>query len=362
MTSEPTDVFVIAEAGVNHNGSLDLALKLVDVAADAGADAVKFQTFNADELVSASSPKADYQTRNTAANESQLEMLRALELSHEANREILKHCRRRKIEYMSTPFDLGSLEFLVNEMNVSVVKVPSGEITNGPFLIELGRCGKPLIISTGASDLDDIRLALCCLNWGRHHANRAPGSMKELLHHGSATQFDRLKHDVTILHCVTAYPAPIESANLRAMDQIKTEFGLPFGFSDHTLGISASVAAVALGASVIEKHFTLDKGMSGPDHEASLEPGELKAMIGTIREVTAALGDGKKRPMDSEIGNRQIARQSLVAATDIAAGTVITAEMLMTRRPGAGISPMEYFDIVGKPALKSFSQGDVLLA
>ncbi|WP_288349396.1 N-acetylneuraminate synthase [uncultured Thalassospira sp.] len=351
------DVFIIAEAGVNHNGSLENALALVDVASSAGADAVKFQTFRANKLVSPSSPKAQYQIDNTGVEESQQDMLRTLELSFDDHIKIEKHCRQRGIIFLSTPFDSESLHFLLQKLHLSVIKIPSGELTNGPYLLELARTGKPLILSTGAADINEVRTALYCIDWARSHTKDMPESLDELIEYGEQRSLVALKSDVSVLHCVTAYPAPFEDVNLQAMDQMKAQFGLPVGLSDHTIGIAVAIGAVARGASIIEKHFTLDRNMPGPDHAASLEPSDLRAMIEGIRQVSLALGQGDKVLTGSEVANRDVARRSLFAACEIPAGTVIQADMLQSLRPGTGLSPMRSFDIVGRPARKTYQEG-----
>ncbi|WP_417814255.1 N-acetylneuraminate synthase [Thalassospira alkalitolerans] len=360
MHRTSSDVFVIAEAGVNHNGSLAIAMELVDVASSSGADAVKFQTFRADKMVSPSSPKAQYQINNTGVEESQQDMLRKLELSFNDHIKIEKHCRQRGIRFLSTPFDTDSLHFLLQELHLSVIKIPSGELTNGLYLLDAARTGKPLILSTGAADLNEVRTALYCIDWGRHHPKVMPASIDDLIKHGERRSLVALQNNVSVLHCVTAYPAPFDAVNLQAMDQMKAEFGLSVGLSDHTTGIAVAIGAVARGASIIEKHFTMDRSMPGPDHAASLEPSELCAMVEGIRQVSQALGDGVKKPDCSEIGNRDVARKSLFAACKIPAGTIIQSNMLQSLRPGTGLSPMYSFDIIGRPASKTYQEGECL--
>jgi N,N'-diacetyllegionaminate synthase len=323
-------VFIIAEAGVNHNGSLELAKKLVDAAADAGADAVKFQTFKANNLVSKSAHKAEYQKQTTAADETQHAMLAKLELDDAAHRAIIEHCKRRQILFLSTPFEIESADMLEG-LGMPIYKIPSGEITNLPYLRHISRLGKEIILSTGMSDLQEVENALRVLE-----SEGTPRSK------------------ITVLHATTEYPCPIEDVNLKAMLTIQKAFGVKVGYSDHTNGIEVPIAAVALGACVIEKHFTLDCTMDGPDHKASLEPGELKAMVSAIRNIEQALGDGLKRPSPSELKNIPIARKSLVAICDINKGDLFSEKNLGTKRPGHGISPMRWDEVIGKRACRDF--------
>ena len=327
----PAHTLIIAEAGVNHNGDLAMAKALVDAAAAAGVDIVKFQTFSADRLTTASAKRAAYQIKNAPGGESQHAMLKRLELTDAMHVELLAHCRRHGIEFLSTGFDIPSLEMLV-ELGLERLKVPSGEITNLPYLRSLGALGKPVIVSTGMATLGEIEEALDVLE-----------------HAGTA------RADLTLLHCTTEYPAPMHEVNLRAMVALGSAFGLPVGYSDHTAGIEVPVAAVALGACVIEKHFTLNRSLPGPDHKASLEPGELTAMVGAIRNVELALGDGIKRPSDVEMQNRAVARKSIVAAQPIRAGEPFTAENLTTKRPGDGTSPMRWDAMMGRVAHRDYA-------
>jgi len=330
-------VLIIAEAGVNHNGDINLAKKLIDAAANAGVDYVKFQTFNSKKLVSKNAEKATYQKENTQnETESQLAMLQKLELSKEAHYELIAYCKSKNIKFLSTGFDLESIQFL-NELDIDLFKVPSGEITNLPYLRIIGGLKKPVIISTGMADMKEIEDALqVVLN--------------------SGTSLD----NVTILHCNTEYPTPMGDVNLTAMLSIKEKFNVAIGYSDHTLGIEIPIAAVALGAKVIEKHFTLDNTMEGPDHKASLNPVELKAMVDAIRNLEVALGDGVKAPSSSETKNKPIARKSLVANTDIKKGTIFTDENLTIKRPGTGISPMLWDSYIGKEATKDYQEDDLI--
>jgi N,N'-diacetyllegionaminate synthase len=315
-------VFIIAEAGVNHNGSLDMALQLVDAAKQSGADAVKFQSFKADQLATRSAHKAAYQERTTSQAESQFDMLNRLELDRAAHERILRHCEDRGIQFLSSPFDLPSIDLLA-EMKLPVYKIPSGELTNEPYLRKIGAKGKPVILSTGMATLGEVEEAINTL--------RAAGAGQ-----------------LTLLHCVTEYPAPYAEVNLRAMHTLKLAFGLPVGYSDHTPGIEVSIAAAALGAEMIEKHFTLDRSLPGPDHAASLEPGELKAMVTAIRNVEAALGTGIKAPAPCEIPNISVARKSLVAAKSLPAGHKLQEQDLNIKRPGNGLAPKLMPALVGR--------------
>jgi N-acetylneuraminate synthase len=327
-------VFVIAEAGVNHNGSLELAVRLVDAAKASGADAVKFQTFRAESLATRSAHKAAYQERTTAANESQFEMLQRLELDVADHRMLIDHCKQIGIQFLSSPFDEQSADLLA-EMDLPLYKVPSGEITNHPFLEHIARMGKPIILSTGMSTLGEVEEAIGVL--------RSAGA-------------DQL----TLLHCVTEYPAPYEEINLRAMKTLKTAFRLPVGYSDHSPGIEVAIAAVALGAEVIEKHFTLDRSSPGPDHAASLEPEELQQMVSAIRHIEVALGDGIKAPTRSELPNISVARKSVVAACGLAAGHSLTPGDLTIKRPGNGIAPKLLPTLIGRTLSKSVAKDETI--
>ncbi len=327
---------IIAEAGVNHNGDMQMAHQLIDAAAEAGADLVKFQTFRADRLVTTSARKATYQMVTTAADESQHEMIRRLELNDAMHDELIAHCHQRKIEFFSTAFDLESLDYLMG-LGMPRIKVPSGEITNLPYLRKVGGFGKEVILSTGMSNLGEIEAAIDALE--------KAGTSREW---------------IIVLHCNTEYPVPMPEVNLRAMRSIGEAFGVKVGFSDHTEGIEIAIAAVALGATVIEKHFTLDRNLPGPDHQASLEPGELKAMISAIRNVEIALGDGIKRPSGSELRNRPIARKSLVSARRIAKGEFFSEANVTAKRPGTGISPMRMQEIIGRKASRDFDADELI--
>lgn len=331
-------IFIIAEAGVNHNGSLKRALQMVDVAAQCGADAIKFQTFKAERFISRHAPKADYQKKTTGKNESQLEMVRKLELDEAAHRSLLQHCQVKKIMFLSTPFDIVSID-LLNGLGLEIFKIPSGEITNLPYLRKLGALDKKLILSTGMADLGEIEDALEVLT-------------------GSGTR----RENITVLHCNTEYPTPFDDVNLRAMTTIAHAFGVSAGYSDHTPGIEVPIAAAALGAAVIEKHFTLDRTLSGPDHSASLEPDELSEMIKAIRNIENALGTGIKKASLSETKNKAIARKSIVAARPIKRGEKFTQDCLAIKRPGIGISPMNLDEMIGKSATRDYGEDDLIEA
>lgn len=330
------ETFVIAEAGVNHNGSLELAKKLVDVAAEAGADAVKFQTFKADKLVSKTAQKADYQKQTTSEGESQYEMIKKLELDEDAHRVLISYCSEKSIMFLSTPFDHDSIR-LLNDFGMPIFKIPSGEITNLPYLRHIGRLGKEVILSTGMADLGEVEDALNALT--------GEGVPKE---------------KITVLHATTEYPCPIDEVNLRAMQTMRNAFGVKVGYSDHTQGIEVPIAAVAMGASVIEKHFTLDRTMEGPDHKASLEPNELKAMVRAIRNIDQAIGDGIKKASKSEAKNIPISRKSIIAARPIKMGEVFSSDNLAVKRPGAGINPMRWDEIIGQVAQRDYLPDEVL--
>jgi N-acetylneuraminate synthase len=352
--------FIIAEAGVNHNGDIVNALKLIDVAAECGADAVKFQTFKASELVTNTAPKADYQTARTG-EDSHLEMLKKLELTEAEFLQTAEHCRKRGVLFMSTPFDEPSLSFLVRCTGMDRVKIPSGEICNGPFLLAVARTGLPCILSTGMSTLSDVETALGALAFGYTAPPDAPPSLKAFERFYSSGEGQiALRSNVMLLHCTTEYPAPPAQINLSVMETMRHAFGLPVGFSDHSVGIHLAAAAVAMGAAIIEKHFTLDRGMSGPDHVASLEPYELKTMVTNIREVESALGDGIKRPTAVEWPNREVARKSIVAARDITSDEVLTAEMLKFKRPGSSMSPMYYWELLGRKAGRAYRSNELI--
>ena len=350
---------VIAEAGVNHNGALDLALRLVDVAADAGADVVKFQTFRAEQLATASAEKAAYQVANTGTGGSQLEMLRRLELAPRDHAALVERCRARGIAFLSTAFDAESLSFLAT-LPMPALKIPSGDLTCGPLLLQAARLRKPLLVSTGMATLAEIEAALGVLAWGLTRDDTPPGSAEIEAHQARADAQRALAEHVTLLHCVTQYPAPPHAVNLRAMETMAAAFGLPVGYSDHTLGIDVALAAVARGATVIEKHFTLDRAMAGPDHAASLEPDELKRMVAAIRTIEAALGSPRKAPAAEEMANRAIARRSVVAARPLKAGEPMALDALACKRPGTGVSPMRIWDLAGRPARRDSAADEAI--
>ena len=331
-------VLIIAEAGVNHNGSLEIAKKLVDKAVEAGVDIIKFQTFKAEKLVSKSAKQAEYQKKNigNAADDSQYNMLKKLELSEQDHQELVDYCNKKGIRFWSTAFDFDSIEYL-HTLNLGLWKIPSGEIMNYPYIKKISQFHEPVILSTGMCEMDDISAA-----------------MNVLLNNGVR------RNQITILHCNTEYPTPYEDVNLLAMQQIKEDFKVEVGYSDHTKGIEVPSAAVALGASVIEKHFTLDRNMEGPDHKASLEPDELKAMVSAIRHIEKALGTGKKKISKSERKNITIARKSIVAACAIKKGDILTEQNLTVKRPGTGISPMQWEEVVGTKAIRDYFEDDLI--
>ncbi len=328
--------FIIAEAGVNHNGKIELAYKLIDVAKEAGADAVKFQTFTADNSVTKSAKKAGYQNKTTDIKESQYEMIKKLELNEQQHKKLISYCKKKNIQFLSSPFDFASIE-LLNKLRLNTYKIPSGEIINLPYLRKVGEYNKNVIMSTGMADLGEIESAL-----------------NILINAGTK------KEKITVSDCNTEYPTPLEDVNLTAMNTIRDAFKINVGYSDHTLGIEIPIAAVAMGAKIIEKHFTLDRDMQGPDHKASLEPDELKAMVNAIRNIEKALGKGIKKPSPSEIKNKPIARKSIVAANNIKKGEVFTEENITVKRPGNGISPMRWDKVSGRIAKRDFSADELI--
>lgn len=352
-------VFIIAEAGVNHDGSIDDARRMIDVAAEAGADAVKFQTFRADQLVTARAAKAAYQVANTGEDGGQMEMLRRLELSHDDHAMLADHCRARGVSFMSTAFDMDSLTLLAG-LDMPAVKIPSGDITWGPMLLAAARLGRPLIVSTGMADMGDIRDALSVIAFGLTQTGEPRDRDDLTAAFASEAGQAALRDRVTLLHCTTQYPAPLPAVNLRAMNVMAATFGLPVGYSDHTLGITVAIAAVARGATVIEKHFTLDRNRPGPDHAASLEPDELAAMVRGIRDVETALGKPEKGPTPEEAGNRPIARRSLVAARAIAAGETLSLDMVTAKRPADGRSPMDVWGLIGTTATRAYEADEAI--
>lgn len=331
-------VLIIAEAGVNHNGSIEIAKQLVDKAVEAGVDVIKFQTFKAEKLVSKSTKQAEYQKKNigNGTDDSQYNMLKRLELSDADHQTLIDYCQQKGIQFFSTAFDLESIDYL-HSLKLGLWKIPSGEITNYPYIKKIAQYGEPVILSTGMCEMDDVRAA-----------------MNVLLNYGVQ------KDQITILHCNTEYPTPFEDANLLAMQELRDEFQTKVGYSDHTKGIEVPIAAVALGASVIEKHFTLDRNMEGPDHKASLEPNELKAMVSAIRNIEKALGSSQKTVSDSERKNIAIARKSIVAACPIKKGELLTENNLTVKRPGTGISPMRWEEVIGTKAIKDFEEEEMI--
>lgn len=327
---------VIAEAGVNHNGDMELAKRLIDVAADAGADLVKFQTFSTERLSTRSAPKAEYQNHTTDQGKSQFAMLKQLELTREMHEVLIAHCQQRDIGFFSTGFDIPSLDYLAS-LGARRFKIPSGEITNLPYLRHVGGFGKPVILSTGMATLGEIEAALRALE-----------------------EADTPRTRITVLHCNTEYPTPMVDVNLRAMCSIRDALGVAVGYSDHTSGFEVPIAAVALGATVIEKHLTLDRNLPGPDHKSSLEPDEFVAMVRAIRNIEQAIGNGIKSPSPSEIKNKSIARKSLIAATPIRAGEQFTPENVTTKRPGTGISPMRWDEVIGRVAVRDFAADEMI--
>ena len=329
-------VFIIAEAGVNHNGSIDIAKKLIDVASEAGADAVKFQTFRAENLVTKKAKKANYQVETTDSNESQFNMLKKFELDLEKHKQLISHCNQKQIIFLSSPFDIESTKLLYS-LGLKTFKIPSGEITNLPYLRHIGKLNKNIIISTGMANLNEIKNAL-----------------EVLINSGTK------KDNITVLHANTEYPTPMKDVNLKAMITIGNTFKVRYGYSDHTSGIEVDIAAVAIGATCIEKHFTLDCNMEGPDHKASLEPDALKAMVKAIRNIEIALGDGIKKPSKSELPNIKIVRKSIVAKTPIKKGDILDRNNLSVKRPGDGINPMKWDEVIGTISKKNYNEDDLI--
>ncbi len=361
VTPKPSNVFVIAEAGVNHNGSLKLAKELVDAAVDSGANAVKFQSFKTERLTVKGTEKAAYQKLSTGSDESQWEMIKKLELDEPSQKALWSYCQKRKIEFLSTPFDEESLNFLVRQIGIKKIKVASGEITNAPLLLKMARTGLPLIVSTGMTHLDDIEKALGVIAYGSLHSE-APKS-QDLFQEAFDSEQGKeiLRQKITLLHCTSEYPAPYQDANLLAMDTLFQRFNLPVGLSDHTAGIAVSIAAAARGACVIEKHLTLDQTMSGPDHQASLEPSELKELVTSLRHLELAWGHGQKIPASSELKNIPIVRKVLVAQKRIQKGERFTDSNLAAKRYKEGTSPIYYWDVLGKTAQKNYEPDEIVV-
>lgn len=353
-------VYIIAEAGVNHNGDLERALAMVDAAAEAGADAVKFQTFDPAALVTGSAPQADYQIRNEGDSGGQLAMLQRLVLTHEAHHALMAHCAKCGIDFMSSPFDADSARFLIDQLQLPRLKLGSGELTNAPLLLQIAHANRALILSTGMANLDEIREALGVLAFGYLNRNAPSGRDDFMAVLDDEQAWTVLREKVSLLHCTTEYPCPLEQVNLRAMDTLADSFGLPTGYSDHTLGIEVSVAAAARGATILEKHFTLDRSLPGPDHVASLEPDELAALVRAVRQISQALGSAGKQLAPSEEKNRAVARKSLVASRVLAQGELFSADNLTSKRPGTGRSPLDYWDLLGTPASHAYAADEVI--
>lgn len=348
---------IIAEAGVNHNGSLDRALQMIEVAADCGADIVKFQAWSAELLTSSYAQMADYQVANTGTKTTQLDLLKSLELPRDAYPKLISKCHECGVEFLCTPMDIPSIEFLVS-LEVNRMKLPSGELTNAPFLLAAGQTKIPLIVSTGMANSEEIKAALGVIAWGALDLPNSPDYLSciKLWEDTEATNLP----EIILLHCTTEYPAPLKDVNLMAMNYLAKEFRLAVGYSDHTEGINVSVAAAALGARVIEKHFTLDRNLPGPDHKASIEAEQLKELIKAVREIEFALGNEEKKAVSSEIKNMPIARKSLVAAMAIKAGELFNEKNLTTKRPGNGISPWKYWELIGRPAERNFAADELI--
>jgi N-acetylneuraminate synthase len=360
MTNTP-NTFIIAEAGVNHNGSISLARKLVDAAVAAKADAVKFQSFVASSIVTNSAKKADYQIAQTGGQETQLEMLQRLELSHTQQRELFEYCKTSGIEFLSTPFDSDSLRFLVSDLKLSTIKIGSGELTNAPFLLEVARCTDKIILSTGMSTIDEIELALGVIAFGMTTDTTSKPSTvacKQALSSDAGRR--ELKQRVTLLHCTTDYPTSPTDINLRAMVTLREKFNCQVGLSDHSVGTHISVGAVAMGATVIEKHLTTSRVLIGPDHQASLEPDEFKKLVANIRDIEIAFGSAEKTPTANETRNQQVARRSIVASKPIKSGDIFTTENIVIKRPGTGISPFKYWDLLGTKSTRDIAENELI--
>jgi N-acetylneuraminate synthase len=352
--------YIIAEAGVNHNGSYEMACQLVDIAVASGADAVKFQTFNADLLVTKDAKQAAYQSRNLGESTSQYEMLKKLELSYEEFQKLSAYCDAQNIEFLSTPFDSRSVDFLINEIHIKTIKIPSGELTNSPFIHYIATKQLPIILSTGMATIEEIHVALSFIAFGLAFPSKDV-NLKQVQDFYETNEAKKLlKEYVNILHCTTSYPTKPEDVNLLSMAYLRDELQIPVGFSDHSEGILIPIAAVANGAKIIEKHFTIDKLLPGPDHKASLNPSELKDMVAGIRLIETAIGSYKKEPTEEEMKNRIAARKSIVARKDINSGEIYTSENIITKRPGTGLEPVNYWDLLGKPAMNEYKEGDLI--
>ncbi|MEK5146257.1 N-acetylneuraminate synthase [Psychrobacillus sp. FSL K6-4615] len=352
--------YIIAEAGVNHNGSLEMAKQLVNVAKQAGADAVKFQTFKAENLVTRSAQQANYQVENLGEVTSQFKMLKKLELSYDEFVKLKYYCDANEIEFLSTPFDIESVDFLLNDIGMSKFKIPSGELTNSPFIHYIATKKKPIILSTGMATMKDIHEALSFIAYGLAFPDQEVNLNQVQRFYQKEEARLLLREFVTVLHCTTEYPAPFETINLCAMNEMKKELQLPIGFSDHSEGIAVPIAAIALGAVVIEKHFTLDRNLPGPDHRASLEPKELEEMVTGIKAIEESMGTGNKKPTPKELDNRKVARKSIVAKVKIAAGEIFAERHIAIKRPGHGMPPRSYWSLIGKVANQSYEVDELI--
>lgn len=358
-SDEMNKTFIIAEAGVNHNGSLEMALKLVDAAVDAGADAIKFQTYKTESLVTKTAKQAEYQEKNVGKSTSQFDMLKKLELSYKNFVHIKQYCTESNIMFLSTPFDLDSVDFLIQDIGLRLMKIPSGEITNAPYIHKIAKQDVKVVLSTGMATIQEIHNALAFLAYG--YSKQADVSFDKSKAFYKTKEAKKLLQDkVSILHCTTEYPTPLKDVNLNAMDSMKAAFQLPVGLSDHSEGILVPVAAVAKGATIIEKHFTLDKTLPGPDHKASLDPLELKEMVKSIRLIEETLGENLKEPTNTELKNRDVARKSLVAAQPIEKGEIFTVGNLTVKRPGTGVEPYYYWDYLGQEARVAYNEDEVI--
>lgn len=360
MVGVPKRTYIIAEAGVNHNGSLEMAMELIDAAAKAGADAIKFQTFKAERLVTAQARKAAYQLSNNGVDETQFEMLKSLEIDDDDYEILIQHCEKKGIDFLSTPFDTTSAELLIKRFQLSAIKISSGDITNGPLLLTASRLDKPVLLSTGMSTLAEIEMALGVLAFGYTQKVGWPSLNDFYEAYTSEEGQAALRDNVTLLHCTSEYPVPYEEVHLRVLETLKQAFQLPVGYSDHTLGIAVPLAAVAMGATVIEKHLTLNRELPGPDHQASLEPEELKAMVTSIRQIEMAMGSPIKSPTSSEKKNQSVVRKSLVTSKPVKKGEPFTQDNLTVKRPGDGVSPMYYWDWLGKVAERDYEADEVV--
>jgi len=354
------NVYIIAEAGVNHNGSVELAKELIDAAAHAGADAVKFQSFKTENMITRRTPKAAYQKRTTDAMESQFDMIKKLELDEHSHIILHDYCRKKRIQFLSTPHDCKSMEFLLRRLHLPLIKISSGDITNAPLLLRAAQSGKPVILSTGMSTLSEVELALGVLAFG--YLNNREKPLPQAFQKAFVSEEGQtiLKEKIVLLHCTTEYPTSFDEVHLRAIKTMRSAFNLPVGYSDHTTGIAIATAVVALGASVIEKHFTMNRQLPGPDHRASLEPQELQVMITAIRQVELSLGSTLKIPTYSELKNKNITRKSLVASRIIKKGESFSEQNLAVKRPGTGISPYYYWEWIGKKAKKDYAKDEIL--